>query len=467
MDGKRCLFCGIFSPSNEECYCFLDEEEDDECFVPHFEGSNDITHKIMNTDYNPVDFSTEDFQNASLDSQQSNGQELQKISLLGIENEGHLSVTNILTENASLGSSINESPNMSESRNLIEFIKQSESSKSTHENEQSHFNSVIAPEATNLFGTFDFVSEGIKRGADNNNHVNTLVVPDETSQGVFCRADDNRSNQSEDLSSMKDPGWSNSRPMTQRKRKNTSFGANTNTCKMKEKSSAFISRRKGSYLDSISASPTCIERDGSNAEAQKGKKCSKIKSISAKVTQIDDSSSREIVTYTVALGSDADGVSVAGPSGIHTQSHRTDNKKCFVCDVCGKGFGKKYHLQAHQRTHTDEKPFVCPMCGKRFTQQSNLTTHLRTHTGEKPFGCHICKNKFRQKTHLNDHLLTHSGEKPFACPRCDKKFGQKTHLVRHLRTHTGEKPYKCKLCGMAFANKSNCNRHYKGKHGEN
>ncbi|GBN08708.1 hypothetical protein AVEN_33684-1 [Araneus ventricosus] len=84
MDDKTCPFCGIFSPSNEECYCFLDEEEGDECFVTHFDGSNDITHKIMNTDYNPVDFSTEDFQNASLDSRHSNGQELQKISLLGI-----------------------------------------------------------------------------------------------------------------------------------------------------------------------------------------------------------------------------------------------------------------------------------------------------------------------------------------------------------------------------------------------
>ncbi|GBM13827.1 hypothetical protein AVEN_44096-1 [Araneus ventricosus] len=328
MDGKRCPFCGIFSPSNEECYCFLDEEEDDECFVPHLDGSIDITHKIMNTDYNPVDFSTEDFQNASLDSQQSNGQELQKISLLGIENEGYLSVTNILTENASLGSSINESPNTSESRNLIELINQSESSKSTHENEQSHINSVIASEATNLFVTFDFVSEGIKRGADNN-HVNTLVVPDETSQGGFCRADDNQPDRSEDLSSIKDPGWSNSRPMPQRKRKNTSFGANTNTCKMKEKSSAFICLRKESYLDSISASPTCIERDGNKAEAQKGKYCSKIKSISAKVIQIDDSSSSEIANNSVADGSvaDAEAVSVAGPSGIHTQSPRTGKKK--------------------------------------------------------------------------------------------------------------------------------------------
>ncbi|GBN08709.1 Zinc finger protein 316 [Araneus ventricosus] len=300
---------------------------------------------------------------------------------------------------------------MSESRNLVEFIKQSESSKSTHGNEQRHFNSVIASEATNLFGIFDFSSEGMKRGADNNNHVNTLVVPDEISQAVFFRADGNQSNQSEDLSSMNVPGWSNLRPMPQRKRKNTSFGANTNTCKMKEKSSAFISRWKESYLDSISASPTCIERDGNNAEVQKWKYCSKIKSISAKFTQIDDRSTREIANNSIALGSDADAVSVAGPLGIHTESHRTGKEKRLVCDACGRVFGKrkdfsyKHNLKTHHRTHTGEKPFVCPKCDKRFTQQSNLTTHLRTHTGKKPFACPRCEKKFGQKSHLDNHYI--------------------------------------------------------------
>ncbi|GBM91423.1 Protein glass [Araneus ventricosus] len=236
MDGKRCPFCGIFIPSNEECYCFLDEEEDGECFVAHFDGSNDITHKIMNADYNPVDFSTEDFQNACLDSQQSNGQDFQKISLLGIENEGYLSVTNILTENASLGSSINESPIISESRNLV-------------------------------------------------------------------------------------------------------------------------------------------------------------------------------ATNSLPLGSlpDAEAVSVAGPSGIRTQSQRVGKEKRFVCEVCGKDFDRKHNLHAHQRRHTGEKPFVCPTCDKRFIEQGVLT--------------------------------------------------------RHLRTHTGEKPYKCKLYGMAFADGSNRNAHYRRKHG--
>ncbi|GBN43317.1 Endothelial zinc finger protein induced by tumor necrosis factor alpha [Araneus ventricosus] len=266
----------------------------------------------------------------------------------------------------------------------------------------------------------------------------SLFEQDETSRGDFCRTDNIQSNPSEQLSSQKDSGWRNLRPVPQMKRNNTSFGDDTNTCiKKGNRPSEFIRGRKESYLYSISASPTCIERGGNNAEAQKGKGYSKIQSISEKVTKIGNSSTSETATNIVALGSDADVVSVAGPSGIRTQSRRTGKEKCFACDVCGKVFGKKCNLHDHQRTHSGEKPFVCDMCGKRFSHTGDLTKHIRIHTGEKSFSCH----------------------------RCDKNFRQKHHLELHLRTHTGEKPYKCQLCGMAFANQSDCNEHYKGEHG--
>ncbi|GBM91419.1 Myoneurin [Araneus ventricosus] len=189
--------------------------------------------------------------------------------------------------------------------------------------------------------------------------VNTLVVPDEASQGVFCRAVDNQSNPSEDFTSMKDPGWFE----------------------------------------------TGVAEE----------------------------------TQNVAVGSvaDAEAVSVAGPSGIHAQSHGSGNEKCFLSDLCGKDCSNKYNLKVHHRMHRGEKPFVCPTCDKGFTYQNNLKTHLRTHTGEKPFVCHICR----------------------------KGFAVKCNLTNHLRTHTGEKPYKCKLCDMAFTTPSNCNAHYKRKHG--
>ncbi|GBN20977.1 hypothetical protein AVEN_212461-1 [Araneus ventricosus] len=71
--------------------------------------------------------------------------------------------------------------------------------------------------------------------------VNMLVVPIETSQGYFCRTDNNQSNPSEDFSSRKDSRWYNLGPVPHRKCENTSFEADTSTCRKKEnKPSEFI-----------------------------------------------------------------------------------------------------------------------------------------------------------------------------------------------------------------------------------
>ncbi|GBM85213.1 Histone-lysine N-methyltransferase PRDM9 [Araneus ventricosus] len=462
MDEFECSWCRRSFCLKDGHFCFLEGKPDNEYSESFLDELEKLTEKLEAATRNQ-DCTSDDFGYSNTKEQ---GHDTQLNSSLGND-------SNFCTKNIFRGQQVTSSPATS-------FITQCHGSSLDVSCSDSH---VSAQQSI-----FE---------ASEESHGNTLVVPDEASHGVFCRADDNQSNPFENFISMKDPGWSNLRPVSQRKRKNTSVGDDTNTCRKKaNKSSAFNRQRKRPYLDSISASPTCTERDGNKVEAQETKDSKNIRDLSDKVTQIDDSSSNEITNNSAALVSvpDAEAVSVAGHSGIHIQSHRTGKEKRFLCKVCGKAFGQKTHLNAHHRTHTGEKHFACHMCDKRFTQQGDLTRHIRTHTGEKPFECHICSKGFGQKKllvlhlrthtgekpfachicrmgfarkhHLECHLRTHTGEKPFACHICRMGFARKHHLVCHLRTHTGEKPYKCKLCDMAFATQSNCKLHYKRKHSE-
>ncbi|KAJ4448808.1 hypothetical protein ANN_00199 [Periplaneta americana] len=135
------------------------------------------------------------------------------------------------------------------------------------------------------------------------------------------------------------------------------------------------------------------------------------------------------------------------------QHKRKDSEvKSFTCSVCGKSFGKRYNLQAHEAIHRDDRPFKCDTCEKSFRKFHLLQRHESTHTSDKPFKCQICEKNFARLEYLRKHEAIHTDEKHFKCSSCDKRFRQRHHLLVHELTHKDEKPLKCDICGKGFGN---------------
>lgn len=120
----------------------------------------------------------------------------------------------------------------------------------------------------------------------------------------------------------------------------------------------------------------------------------------------------------------------------------------FRCEICGKGFTRKYHMQRHVKLHIrgpvpkahlldwTRRPYACGVCKMGFTRQHHLTRHMLIHTGERPHSCHECGKAFRRFTNLTLHVRTvHGAERPFKCQICGRGFPRLYSLQRHLKLH--------------------------------
>lgn len=90
----------------------------------------------------------------------------------------------------------------------------------------------------------------------------------------------------------------------------------------------------------------------------------------------------------------------------------------FPCPHCQRVFKKKYNLESHLNTHSDNRPYTCSECSSSFARLHDLNRHKKTHQ-EKEFICGGelengqrwgCQKKFARADTLQNHYKTASGQ---------------------------------------------------------
>ena len=191
-----------------------------------------------------------------------------------------------------------------------------------------------------------------------------------------------------------------------------------------------------------------------------------------------------------------------------------EDQKLLRCDICGKTM-KSYQkslMKNHVRMHKDVRPFQCQFdnCQKSFSSENALKKHSLNHT--RPYVCQVCNKGFSRRYLLMDHFKKHCKNKPdactdipdnfmtstnglqilvsepnvpaspyratviteinpdtgketFICQPCDKSFTVYDTLMRHMNTFA--RPTSCKHCQQIFQDKHQCVEHQRSCLGSN
>ena len=112
------------------------------------------------------------------------------------------------------------------------------------------------------------------------------------------------------------------------------------------------------------------------------------------------------------------------------------NETGFKCGECNDVFSTEMGLKIHSANPCFKH--VCTYCAKIFKWKGNLNVHIQTHQDPEERKCLLCNDcgkSFNSQLVLEEHKRAHLNLKEFKCSVCDKAFNRKSGLWLHKKTH--------------------------------
>jgi len=131
------------------------------------------------------------------------------------------------------------------------------------------------------------------------------------------------------------------------------------------------------------------------------------------------------------------------------------------CNVCGKQYNRKSHLNQHKASAHEGVRYPCDRCGKSFYDPSNLMRHIAAAHEGVTFFCEQCNVKpFSNYSNLMKHkAAVHQGVKHL-CDQCGIKPFKYAHLLKRHKAVVHEAiRYPCDQCEVTTKDITSLKRH--------
>ncbi|XP_017016453.1 zinc finger protein Paris [Drosophila kikkawai] len=122
----------------------------------------------------------------------------------------------------------------------------------------------------------------------------------------------------------------------------------------------------------------------------------------------------------------------------------------YPCPSCSKVYtaarSLKYHVKRQHESEfssTDDCQYICEECGKSFGRRAHLTRHKATHgkPEERKYACEHCDHRFHTKENMTDHLQRRHGNRDLPrCRKCGRIFRERSDLGKHSCREPRTKP---------------------------